>query len=305
VQTTALQIAISELAPKALARGFRQQGTRTTAIQIAEAITQGRQAALAVTLGEEPPAFYARKLFSDLATAINSLLAQSVALRETGLAALARTRAIADNVVSAAETVARSTATATANAVKLQAAEKLAPGKVVAFEFVAVLDNRTSRMCQGLSGTVWRADRKADLARISPPRHPNCRSSLVPLNAEEYARKKAKADSERGIDIDALNKAVDEGSTLRASRTAEDTAAALRAIGRGAPPDFRVFPEFRVSAYDDWLSGQPAEVQREILGPTRLAAWRDGVPLSRMATFSRPLKLDELRKLYPDEVGAI
>lgn len=303
LQLTAIQEAASELGPLALRRGL---GTKVAAAQFAQALAEARKAAVSVPLGEETPAFYARKLYTDLARSLASSLAQSVALGESGLAVLLRTRALADKVRAEAETIARSTATATAHAVKVQAVENLAPGRVVAYEFVAVLDNRTSRMCQGLSGTVWRADRKADLERIKPPRHPNCRSSLVPLTAEEYARKKAKADKEAGIDIDALNKAVDEGRTLESSRTARDTSAALRAIGRGsAPPNFRVLPEFRVSAYEDWLARQSDSIQREILGPTRFAAWRRGVPLSRMTTFGRPLRLDELRKLYPDEVGAV
>jgi len=300
VQTTALQSTAAELAPRALARGLRLPASR-----LAQAVASARRAALGVSLGDEAPAFYARKLFRDVAVQLTAHLAQSVALGESGLAFLLRTRALADKVRSEAETLARSTATATAHAVKVQTVDKLAPGKVVAYEFVAVLDNRTSRMCQGLSGTIWRADRKADLERIKPPRHPNCRSSLVPLTAEQYAAKKAKADRESVLDIDALNKAVDEGRTLESSRTARDTAAALRAIGRGAPADFRLLPEFRVSAYEDWLARQSESLQREILGPARFAAWRRGVPLSRMATFGRPLRLDELRKLYPDEVGAV
>jgi len=306
VQLTALQVTAAELGPKALARGLRSTGTRTTAAQVAQAIAQARQAALGVTLGEASPAFYARKLFFDLARTVTANLAQSVALGETGNAFLNRTRALADKVRSEAETIARSTATATAHAVKVQTVDMLAPGKVVAYEFVAVLDNRTSRMCQGLSGTVWRANRKADLERVRPPRHPNCRSSLVPLTQEEFDARKAKADSERGLDIDALNKAVDEGRTLDSSRTSADVSQALRAIGRGsAPPDFRLIPEFRLSGYDDWLSGQSGEIQREILGPTRFDAWKRGVPLSRMSTFSRPLRLDELRRLYPNEVGTL
>jgi SPP1 gp7 family putative phage head morphogenesis protein len=301
VQTTALQREAAELGPKALARALKP-----SASQLAQALAQARRAALAVTLGDATPAFYARKLYRDLAVQLTARLAQSVALGESSLAFLIRSRELGDKVRAEAETLARSTATATAHAVKTQSLDKLAPNRVVAYRYVAVLDNRTSRMCQGLSGSVWRADRKADLERIKPPRHPNCRSSLVPLTQSEFDALKARADQEARLDINALNKAVDEGRTLASDRTAQDTAQALRALGRGAPGDFRLLPDFRVAGYDDWLSRQSESVQREILGPARLVAWRRGVPLSRLGTFARPLKLEELRRLYPDEfTGAV
>lgn len=49
---------------------------------------------------------------------------------------------------------------------------------VVAVRYVATLDNKTSEICQGLSGKVWPIG-SSDIA--FPPRHPNCRSILMPI----------------------------------------------------------------------------------------------------------------------------
>jgi SPP1 gp7 family putative phage head morphogenesis protein len=51
-------------------------------------------------------------------------------------------------------------------------------GVVSAVRYVAVLDNATSQICQGLSGTVWPVG-SADIK--APPRHPNCRSILMAI----------------------------------------------------------------------------------------------------------------------------
>lgn len=56
--------------------------------------------------------------------------------------------------------------------------------------------------------------------------------------------------------------------------------------------------------YSDWLKRQSREYQEEALGPTLAAAFRRGLPLSAVATSSRPLAISELRRLYPDQMGA-
>lgn len=53
------------------------------------------------------------------------------------------------------------------------------------WRYSAVLDARTSEICRGLSGTVWRMD---DPKAPRPPSHPNCRSALVPLLSTAMSR---------------------------------------------------------------------------------------------------------------------
>ena len=56
---------------------------------------------------------------------------------------------------------------------------------LVGYEFVAVLDSRTSQQCRSLDGTTYKPD-DPKLAAITPPLHPNCRSRLVYEVSSEY-----------------------------------------------------------------------------------------------------------------------
>jgi SPP1 gp7 family putative phage head morphogenesis protein len=93
-----------------------------------------------------------------------------------------------------------------------------------------------------------------------PPRHYNCRSSSVPIT---------RSWRELGFDIDEL------------------------------PPGTRASMDGQVPGemtYNDWLKGQPAEVQDEVLGKTKAALFRDGdLPLDRFVDDGRAMTLDELR----------
>ena len=50
---------------------------------------------------------------------------------------------------------------------------------VIGYQWVAVLDNVTSQICQGLNGKKFYFRRSG--YKIVPPAHPNCRSSIVPI----------------------------------------------------------------------------------------------------------------------------
>lgn len=52
------------------------------------------------------------------------------------------------------------------------------PKSIYGIQFVATLDNRTSRNCGNLDGRIWRPEEFSQV--IIPPVHPNCRSALVP-----------------------------------------------------------------------------------------------------------------------------
>ncbi|MBJ9955697.1 minor capsid protein [Acinetobacter courvalinii] len=47
--------------------------------------------------------------------------------------------------------------------------------------FISVLDGRTSKLCAALDGSVWKIN---DPAKRIPPLHPNCRSTLVPVDKD-------------------------------------------------------------------------------------------------------------------------
>ncbi|MBJ8417541.1 minor capsid protein [Acinetobacter courvalinii] len=47
--------------------------------------------------------------------------------------------------------------------------------------FISVLDGRTSKLCAALDGSVWKIN---DRAKRIPPLHPNCRSTLVPVDKD-------------------------------------------------------------------------------------------------------------------------
>lgn len=67
---------------------------------------------------------------------------------------------------------------------------------VVAYQFSAIMDQRTSEVCARLDGKIF--DKGDFVGRITPPLHINCRSILVPITKfEDY-----KAD--RPIDLESL-----------------------------------------------------------------------------------------------------
>lgn len=92
---------------------------------------------------------------------------------------------------------------------------------VVGFEFSAVLDSRTSEICHAREGMRFRIN-DPRLAHNTPPLHPNCRSVLLPLTAEEFpdgieedTRIDGLPDStQRPIDIEAV-RAVLSGVDLK------------------------------------------------------------------------------------------
>jgi hypothetical protein len=106
-----------------------------------------------------------------------------------------------------------------------------------------------------------------------PPRHRNCRSVIVPVT-ESFR--------ELGIDLPELPQgdrpAVHEGKATQ--------------VPAG-------------TTYAAWFARQPENFQREVLGETRYRAYENGVPLSGMAAYERPLTVEELKRLYPREMAGV
>lgn len=131
---------------------------------------------------------------------------------------------------------------------------------------VSTLDSRTTDICMAYSGGVWDLEGKPIRGTKlpfngGPPRHWNCRSTLVPV---------LKSFRELGADFD------DMPARSRASM------------------DGQVAGDL---SFADWLKSKPASVADDMLGPGRAQLWRDGkITLQQLLDQSgRPLTLEQLR----------
>lgn len=59
--------------------------------------------------------------------------------------------------------------------------------RIFGFQFTAVLDARTTNLCQSLHGRVI-APNDSDFYRMSPPLHPKCRSFWVEILSDEFIK---------------------------------------------------------------------------------------------------------------------
>ena len=133
------------------------------------------------------------------------------------------------------------------------------------YEWVAVLDSRTSIICASRDGQVYPLT-DDPIKSPKPPAHFSCRSTITP---------KLKAQYEGIIKQDK-------------ERTAE-----------GAKGKTKVRAS---TTYQSWLKRQPASFQDEVLGKSRGKLFRNGgLELSKFVDLSgKTLTLDELRKIEPE-----
>lgn len=136
------------------------------------------------------------------------------------------------------------------------------------YQQVSTLDNRTSDVCIAYSGEAWTLEGKpippSSLPFLGgPPRHFNCRSTLVPV---------LKSFDELGIDL----AEIPEGT---------------RASMDGQVPGNITF--------HDWLTKKGTEFQNKLLGPKKAALWRsNAITLKDLVNQSgNPLTIDELEEL--------
>lgn len=136
---------------------------------------------------------------------------------------------------------------------------------VKAIQQISTLDGRTSDICIAYSEKVWDVETLEPIGHNlqfngGPPRHFNCRSSLVPV---------LKSFRELGVDID-------------------DVPAGTRATMDGQVPEELTF--------DAWLKSKPKSFQNSLLGPGRADLWRRGkITLSQLVDFrGNPLTLEQL-----------
>lgn len=98
-----------------------------------------------------------------------------------------------DYVKQQIDTITRTAGTDIFNLARQRAGDE--SGIVAAYEYSAILDDRTTEICRKLDG-VQVAEHSPDLERIRPPNHHNCRSVLTfVLVGEDWKTDKARLDS--------------------------------------------------------------------------------------------------------------
>jgi len=144
-------------------------------------------------------------------------------------------------------------------------AMRLNPNFFDGYEWVSVLDSRTSLICASRDGTVYPFTNDPVLSP-KPPAHFSCRSTITPKLKPQFESRQTK----------------------QPRRTAE-----------GAKGKTKVNPQ---TNYQSWLTRQPAAFQDEVLGKTRGLLFRRGkLPISKFVDESgKTLTLNELRKVEPE-----
>ena len=145
---------------------------------------------------------------------------------------------------------------------------KANPEIIKGYQWVSTLDKRTSDICQDRDGKVWYyTDKDVQTGEpllpgeVYPPAHANCRSTTVPLT---------RTWEELGI-------------------KAEDISPSTRASMNGQVP--------ASTTYYQWLGRQSAATQREVLGATRYAMFKQGTAITKFHAPSGGLyTLDQLSK---------
>lgn len=133
---------------------------------------------------------------------------------------------------------------------------------------VSILDNRTSQTCLAYSGQAWDIETLEPILGSTlpfnngPPRHFNCRSTLVPIL---YGWK----------ELGAFGAALPDRIKKR--------------LDGKAPGDI---------TFDQWLRGKSKSFQDKLLGPSRARLWRSGdITLTQLVDMrGNPLTLEQLQK---------
>ncbi|MGB0748174.1 MAG: minor capsid protein [Magnetospiraceae bacterium] len=206
------------------------------------------------------------KLATDLIARINIEVAQAATIGETVPQIRRRLEKVADLSRQSAQRLARTAINDVSTRTRMTTVRNYGRDVVKGWEFVATLDSRTSAVCIGLDRKEFSID---DPAIPRPPRHPNCRSTIVPV---------LKSYQELGIDLP------DPEPGTRAS------------VNGQVPADL---------TFEQWLRTQPEAFQIEALGSSRYRAWKRGLPIEGFATPDRELTVAELRALYPQKMKGL
>ena len=167
-----------------------------------------------------------------------------------------------------AEALVRSSVATVLNAARL-GVYKANADVLAGVQQISTLDGRTTPVCIAYSGAVWDLEGKPIRGTTlpfngGPPRHWNCRSTLLPVT---------KTFRELGINRDEVP------------------------AGTRASMDGQVAADL---SFADWLKRKPQSFQDDLLGPGRADLWRDGkITLQQLLDATgRELTLDELHKRF-------
>lgn len=133
---------------------------------------------------------------------------------------------------------------------------------------VSILDNKTSDICVAYSGQAWDLNTLLPVPpaflpfKGGPPRHFNCRSTLIPI---------LRSWEELGIAAASL------------------TEAQKKALDGKLPKEI---------SFDQWLRKKTSSFQDKLLGPARARLWRNGtITLTQLVDMrGNPLTLEQLDK---------
>lgn len=182
-----------------------------------------------------------------------------------------------------ADSITRTAINNIANEVRTQVAldnEDIIPGEI----FVATLDARTTPICRANDGKVFAVGKGP-----KPPLHFRCRSlRIATFSGSALGNRPAKASTEKGL--------------IREFNEANGTEASSRDdLPHGMKGKYDDFARKRIreltgqveahTTYQDWLTTQSKDFQKDVLGETRARLFRDG-----------KLKLDRFVNRNGDEI---
>lgn len=186
----------------------------------------------------------------------------------------------------------RTSAISTANAARIETMKQM-DDVVKGIQWVATLDSRTTHICMGLSGKMWRLPDYQpvghDKAWPGPTAHWNCRSTQVPVlrSWEELSGKKLPSLDEQELADRVKQKLAAKGMSPEQIATATTRS---RASMDGQVNESLTF--------DDWLKKKDDTFIDGMLGPGRAKLWNRGrgqISLTDLTDQNnRPLTLAQL-----------
>lgn len=162
--------------------------------------------------------------------------------------------------------------------------------------WVSTLDSRTSAICRSRDGEVYPLG-----AGPRPPAHPNCRSSVTPITKswDELSENGSLSPGRGSTNMETIfrKQLRDRGFT---AEQIEQTIMGARASMNGEVPG--------ALNYSQWLKGQSAALQDDILGKAKGRLFRSGgLGVDKFVDRAgRELNLSQLRAKYPsafDDAG--
>lgn len=287
------QFATQEAATQAalLGSAFGAIGVDLTSIPVETVMAMVGNPLGGATFAERMAQRYGEVLFK-----IREELTQSITLGE-GIAKVAKRLfgigealggLIGDRIKQQAEVIARTEILRVNNEVR-DAMYEANRDVIKGVQYVATLDHQTCIVCGARDGKVFIYGVNDPTWEDKPisGTHPNCRCVMVPIT---------KSWEELGV----IGKVPKEVEGRRFFKYAGPKP--LKGMGpmeQYADPEMWSGYVTSKTNYQDWLRRIDAEdpaFAKEMLGPTRYAAWKDGRELDRMVSGNRVLKLGELKE---------